>query len=493
MGQENTNQSRRGLPKTPAFDKLMLSKWAKRGQFEFNHAKNPAWNQAVAARRATVYRNFHQMTSLLGTDQKFALVIPAGTPKTRANDLSYPFRPFSAFSYLTGLGQDYEPYAVLVLHDQDACTLYTPSPKDFSTPDFFRNPEFGSFWIGNRPTPADFENFCDIPSQDLSALRSSLATLPQEIVAISNIDQNLDQLLNQSGSYSLKNRSYERFLSETISEARLIKDDLEVAEIQKAIDFTKLGFENVLSHLKQILKNPHGERLAESKFHEIARTLGNWEGYDSIVGAGADATTLHWMRNSNPVPAKSLILMDAGVEVDSLYTADITRTFPVNGRFSPVQKQVYQLVLEAADAVFEVAQPGNKFSDLNQAAFAVIQRGLIDWGVLPAKPEPDRFRRWIVHGVSHHLGLDVHDCAQARAEMYYGATLLPGMCFTIEPGLYFKNEDLSIPQELRGIGVRIEDNVHLTETGNQNLSANIPRKLKDVENWVKSFLNPRRS
>ena len=199
---------------------------------------------------------------------------------------------------------------------------------------------------------------------------------------------------------------------------------------------------------------------------------------------------MHWVNNDGSVAKNDLLLLDAGVEMDSLYTADITRTLPVSGKFSPIQKKIYDAVLEAADAGFKVAKPGARFRDVHDAAMKVIAKRTAEWGLLSVsaetslQPEFQLHRRWMVHGTSHHLGLDVHDCAQARKEMYLDAKLTPGMIFTIEPGLYFHSNDLSVPKEYRGIGVRIEDDVLITKTGVENLSAALPRKTKDIEKWL---------
>jgi Xaa-Pro aminopeptidase len=185
-----------------------------------------------------------------------------------------------------------------------------------------------------------------------------------------------------------------------------------------------------------------------------------------------------------------LILIDAGIELESYYTADITRTLPVNGTFTPRQREVYEAVREAADAAFAVVRPGIKFREIHAAAMKVIAAKTAEWGLLPVSAEeslePDQqyHRRYMVHGTSHHLGIDVHDCAQARRELYLEGELTEGMVFTIEPGLYFQPDDLTVPEEFRGIGVRIEDNILVTATGAENLSIGIPRTADDVEAWV---------
>jgi Xaa-Pro aminopeptidase len=234
--------------------------------------------------------------------------------------------------------------------------------------------------------------------------------------------------------------------------------------------------------------------VVETVFGSTARREGNGTGYDTIAAAGAHACTLHWIRNDGQVREGELILVDAGVEMDSLYTADVTRTLPVSGTFTDDQRRVYEAVLEAADAAFAVARPGSRFRDLHDAAMDVIARRLAEWGLLPVSAEETLdaesggyHRRWMVHGTSHHLGIDVHDCAQARREMYLDAVLEPGMVFTIEPGLYFKEDDETVPAGLRGIGVRIEDDVVVTADGCENLSAGLPRAPDEVEAWMASL------
>jgi Xaa-Pro aminopeptidase len=163
---------------------------------------------------------------------------------------------------------------------------------------------------------------------------------------------------------------------------------------------------------------------------------------------------------------------------------------PVDGTFTEAQRRVYEAVLEAQEAGMAAAKPGNTFRDIHQAAIEVIARKLDQWGLLPVPldealtDEGQQHRRWMVHGTSHHLGLDVHDCALARKEAYLDGVLEPGMVLTVEPGLYFKPDDQAVPEELRGIGVRIEDDVLITADGCENLSAALPRTADDVETWM---------
>ena len=213
----------------------------------------------------------------------------------------------------------------------------------------------------------------------------------------------------------------------------------------------KQGFDDVIADLPQIVAHPRGERLVEGTFNRRARAEGNQVGYDTIAASGPHACILHWTRNDGPVNDGDLILLDAGIELDSLYTADITRTLPISGTFTDVQRQVYEAVLEAADAARAIVKPGIVFREVHAAAMQVIARKTAEWGFLPVSAEesldPDLqyHRRYMVHGTSHHLGIDVHDCAQARRELYLDGEVHEGMVFTIEPGLYFQPDDLSVP------------------------------------------------
>lgn len=394
------------------------------------------------------------------------LVIAAGDAKQRSNDTDYPFRPHSAFAHLTGWGSDSEPGAVLVLDPVDdghVSTLYFRERAGRESSEFYANPAIGEFWIGARPSLAQV-------AADLG-----IGTAHIDDFAAGDDDRSL-------GS--------DEDLDRVVSELRLVKDDFEVAELRAAVDATGRGFDDIVTELPGLADRPRGERVVEGVFYTRARLDGNAVGYDTIAASGPHACILHWTRNDGALAGGDLILVDAGVEVDSLYTADITRTLPVSGTFSPVQRRVYEAVREAADAAFAIVRPGIVFREVHAEAMKVIARYTAEWGILPvsaeASLEPDAqyHRRYMVHGTSHHLGLDVHDCAQARRDMYHDGTVEEGMVFTIEPGLYFQPDDLTVPEEFRGIGVRIEDDILVTADGAENLSAGIPRTADEVEAWI---------
>lgn len=395
------------------------------------------------------------------------LVIPAGSLKQRSNDTDYVFRAHSAFAHLTGWASDAEPDSVLVFDPTDAghdVTLFFRERADRTTTEFYADATVGEFWIGPRPSLAGV-------AADLAIETAHLAEFaPVEGELVLDADDDLTRV---------------------VSELRLIKDEFEIAEMRHAVEITAKGFDDIIRQLPQAIDHARGERVVEGVFHRRAREDGNGEGYDTIAASGPHACYLHWTRNDGTVVPGDLILVDAGVEADSLYTADITRTLPVSGTFTEVQRRVYETVREAADAAFAAAQVGVRFRDVHAAAMTVIAARTAEWGLLPVTAEEaldadagGQHRRYMVHGTSHHLGIDVHDCAQARREMYYDGILAPGMVFTIEPGLYFQIDDLTVPAELRGIGVRIEDDILMTEDGPVNLSADIPRTADEVEAWI---------
>ena len=282
-------------------------------------------------------------------------------------------------------------------------------------------------------------------------------------------------------------------LAAYLSVLRITKDEWEIAQMREAIAATKVGFEAVIADLRAAVERGRGERWVEGTFGLHARHQGNGVGYDSICAAGDHANTLHWIKNTGEIHEGDMILLDAGVEVDSLYTADITRTLPVDGTFTEAQREIYDAVYAAQQAGIAAIKPGAKFSDIHAAAIRVIAEHLHAWGLLPEgidvegtlSDETGQYhRRWMVHGTSHHLGIDVHDCALATREEYLDAELRPGMIVTVEPGLYFKADDLLAPERFRGHGVRIEDDVLVTDTGSENLSAGMPRTAEAVEAWI---------
>ncbi|MEY4040429.1 MAG: hypothetical protein RLZZ52_1297, partial [Actinomycetota bacterium] len=372
--------NRSTTPASTTFQTYIASEWADREEII------PAPREEApfaAARRAKL--------SALYPDRR--IVIPAGEMKRRSNDTFYPFRAHSDFSYLTGWGSDSEPDAVLVMaptasgHD---ATLYFRERAGRDSDEFYANSDIGEFWVGPRPSLAQVAG-------DLALATRHLNELPEADAHVTEIPEDI---------------------ARDLSEMRLVKDSWEIQEMREAVASSIRGFADIARVLPAIAGNKRGERLVEGAFASRARLEGNGVGYGTIAASGAHACILHWVNNDGVVTDGDLILIDAGVERDSYYTADVTRTLPVNGTFTAVQRKVYEAVRAAADAAFQMVKPGITFRDVHNTAMGVIAEKTAEWGLLPVTaeeallPDNQHHRRYMVHGTSHHLGIDVHDCAQ---------------------------------------------------------------------------------
>ncbi|MFE2292646.1 aminopeptidase P family protein [Streptomyces sp. NPDC059452] len=410
------------------------------------------------------------------------LVIPAGNPKVRANDTDYPFRPSSDYVYLTG---DQSQDAVLVLEPgQDGehrATAYLLPRSDRESGEFWLD-YHGELWDGRRNSLTENERLLGLPCRDVRTLTERLAAATGPVRLLRDYDAGVDAALHDKVTAE---RDTEFRVA--LSEMRLVKDEFEIADLRHACQATARGFEDVVRLLGA--ESSTLERAIEGTFWMRARIEGNDVGYASVCAAGPHATTLHWVRNDGEARPGDLLLLDAGVESRNLYTADVTRTLPVDGRFTPIQRKVYDAVYEAQSAGIAAVKPGAKYRDFHHAAQRVLTEHLAAWGLFGDRSvdeayELGLYRRWTLAGTGHMIGLDVHDCAKARTELYVEGTLEAGMVLTVEPGLYFQADDLTVPEEFRGIGVRIEDDFLVTEDGNENLSADLPRAADEVEAWM---------
>jgi len=414
------------------------------------------------------------------------LVIPTGHRKVRANDTHYPFRPGSDFYYLTGA---LEPDCVLVLFPRGKShehLLFVEPNDGKSNPTFFMDGVKGELWEGSRFGVLESQTHYGITCRSLKELKKAIEAFAKKRGARMRILQGISPLIERmippGKAQSERNKELATFLSET----RLIKDPSEVGALRSAVLSTKRAFEDVIARLK----TAKSERELEGVLWTRARMEGNDVGYTSVVASGSHACTMHWNRNDGAIRKGDLLLLDAGIEGRSLYTADITRTFPISGKFNREQREIYELVLAAQRAAIRCVKPGNDFMAPNKAAMIVLAHGLEKLMILPMKAKEallehnNFYRRYSLHNVSHMLGLDVHDCAKARAESYKFGKLRPGMVLTIEPGLYFQPDDLTVPKKYRGIGVRIEDDIVVTSTGRRVLSSVFPRNPDKVEKWM---------
>jgi Xaa-Pro aminopeptidase len=442
----------------------------------------PARPVAGAAQAAAEHRR-RLSERLPGT----TIVVHSGTAPTRNDDNTYLFRPDSDFVWLTGCHAE---DAVLVMtprpggHD---ARLYLPPPFRPGDTGFFGDANHGELWVGASPGLPEWAEALQLDVEPLNALddHGLKGTSLKGALTIQTTSETFaaDHGLDPSA-----------LLDRHLSVLRMVKDAWEIEQMRLAVDATVRGFAAVAREIPRAISEGLGERWLQGTFDRHARTHGNGTGYTTIVGSGPNAPVLHWVRCDGPVLPDAALLLDMGVEAESLYTADVTRTLPASGTFSPQQREVHDLVEQAHRAGMAQVRPGVQYLDFHFAAMEVIAQGLHDWGLLPVSvdealsPKGQQHRRYLACGIGHHLGLDTHDCGHAEYEEYMGADLEPGVVMTVEPGLYFHAHDLTVPPELRGIGVRLEDDLLVTEDGAEVLSAALPIDAAGVEAWTRARL-----
>ncbi|AJW79809.1 aminopeptidase P family protein [Clavibacter michiganensis] len=459
------------LAEVPAFRDLMARGWITPDR---TPTTVPGAVEAAAAHRARLSAAMPGAT----------LVVVSGSAPTRNDDCRYAFRADSDFVWLTGVQIE---GAVLVMHavpgGHDA-VLHVPAPAHPGDPRFFSDADHGELWVGPAPAHADWQRVLGIPVRDPSRVAPDLSGVRdvRRAGAVTGVPSALADVPRDPAVVA------------TLGELRVIKDAWEIEELRRAVDDTVEGFAEVVREIPRA-RAQGGERWLQGTFDRHARTVGTGPGYATIVGGGGHATTLHWVRCDGPIRDGELVLLDMGVEARSLYTADVTRTIPVDGTFTPEQRLVHDIVERSHRAGLEAVAPGRPLVDFHHASMEVIAQGLHDMGLLPVSvdealsPAGQHHRRWLVCGIGHHLGLDVHDCSGAGLAGYDRA-VEAGMVLTVEPGLYFPPDDGMVPPELRGIGVRIEDDIVVTQTGSDVISDALPIDARGLESWMRAQRSP---
>jgi len=270
---------------------------------------------------------------------------------------------------------------------------------------------------------------------------------------------------------------------EVAGKLRAIKTKEEITCCRKSTEITSLAF----SDIRPLIRSGVSEKDIAAKFtHAIIHHGGDGNAYPPIVAAGKNACILHYNNYQNTLKSGDLVLVDAGASYQ-YYAADVTRTFPVDGQFSPVQKNLYQLVLEAQNNACSFAKPDKTIDDIHHVAVTTLIKGLCEQKIFKESPdevyEKKLYKKYYPHLTSHWIGIDVHDVDSYFDKEGKTKQLKPGMYLSIEPGLYFPPDDLSIPQSIRGIGIRIEDDILITESGHEILSGSIPKTLDEIENF----------
>lgn len=418
------------------------------------------------------------------------LIIPAGLPRVRSNDSDHRFRPGTDHVWLTGNGVAESVLVVDTTGGEAGSILYLRAPSGRDGDEFWQNDALGDLWVGPRPSLAETQAALGIETRPLADFTRDVeraARRARRIRVLPTLDESVDELVRSICGPEL---GPHLVLKATLDELRLIKNDWEIGRLQLAVDGTARGFDDCLEAWPVARAMPRGERYLEGTFARRALVEGQGPAYGSVVASGAHATTLHYTRNTGPLAEGDLVLMDMGVELPSLYAADITRTFPVSGEFTPLQRDVYSIVLRAQQAGVDSLRAGVRFQDYQDACGRALTEGLIDLGLIRCSvdeamaPSASYHRRWSISRAGHMLGMDVHDCNHAPHETYLGGVLAAGHTLTVEPGLYFQPGDLTVPAELRGLGIRIEDDLVVTETSSILLSAAMPRTPDAVEEWM---------
>jgi len=401
-------------------------------------------------------------------------IVCSSMHKTRSNDTEYPYRQESNFYYLTGFKED------------NACLVFIKKKKKVKTFLFVEKKDpTKELWNGKR----------------LGKDKAKKMFLVDNVFCIDELEEKLkkfsmkknflyyDFFVSSKSIEQLKKSFQEIYayynLAQIIRKMRLIKSSNEIKLIRKAVEITKKAHHNAISVDKSSLYEYQLQAMIENIFKNEGAYS---DAYTSIVAGGNNANTLHYIQNDKPLKDGDLILIDAGCEYE-YYASDITRTIPVNGVFSPAQKDLYNLVLDVQMKIISMIKPGVFRSTLHKKSEELLCEGMIRLGILSGNKksllEEKAHKKYYPHGVGHWLGIDVHDQAPYRFRDGKEIPFKEGMVLTIEPGLYCDKKDKTIPRKFRGIGIRIEDDILVTKDGYENLSKGIAKTIEEIEALAK--------
>jgi Xaa-Pro aminopeptidase len=408
-----------------------------------------------------------------------AIVLAAGHDAARNNDVDHEYRQPSTFWYLTGFD---EPDAVAVLRPGSR-TPYTLFVRPY-------DPTF-EIWVGYRagvrgavgPLGANAAYSTDQLDTQLPKVLADCDTVYYALGTDDRVDGIISGLVKRRRGLAQRGMKPIRRIEDPTSQIdlmRQIKTDDEIGLLQRAIDITARGFDAAMRTAAPGVHEYEVQAALERPFRQHGSPR---NGYPSIVAGGANACVLHYIRNRDPLGFDDLLLIDAGAEY-GYYTADVTRTWPVSGKFTAPQREIYDLTLESQRKAIADVKPGVGFDDVHRTATRTLVQGLIDLGIMSGSVdgimEQQSYRDYYMHATSHWLGLDVHDCGPYRDDRGQ-VRLRPGMVLTVEPGLYFGLQAKHTPEAYRGIGIRIEDDVLVTEDGCRVLSEGIPKDPAELE------------
>lgn len=412
-------------------------------------------------------------------DQKSVAIIPAAREATRSNDTQYRFRQDSDFYYLTGF-EEPEAIAVIAPASERKYTLFV-RPRD---------PE-QEIWVGRRAgvegAKSEFGAQESFPiaefEEKLQEILDGAEKLYYRLGVNTDLDGAIIKKIAQMRALNRKPIHPPRTIIDPatiVHEMRVLKSPEEIELMQRAADIAAEAHVEAMKAVRPGMKEYEVEALIEQIFR---RRGAAGPSYTSIVGAGANATVLHYINNDGELRDGDLLLVDAGAEYKG-YASDITRTFPINGRFSKAQREIYDLVLETQVACVEMVRPGVTHDEIKAHSVEMLTEGMVKLGLLKGEPaeliKEEKYKQFYMHGLGHLLGIDVHDVGI----YYYGKesrALEPGVVMTVEPGIYVAPDTKDIPEQYLGIGVRIEDDVLCTANGPRVLTTKVPKDPDEIE------------
>ena len=415
-------------------------------------------------------------------------ILFGGTSETRSHDTHHPFRQSSDLKYLTGSD---EPESILVIKDHlDSFeSILFVRPKN----------ELMELWEGKRLGPEKAKELfamdqcfsIDQFQEKLPELIKGHQILIADMFHPRTIKDIMPAISSGLNARRQKNHIPREFIhsNKIIGPMRLIKTDQELEFMRRSAQMASVGHKAAMAFCKPGRTEADVEEFMEFVFRMNGAHA---TAYESIVATGANACVLHYVENNAPIKSDELMLIDAGAEFHC-FASDITRTFPTSGTFTGVQKDLYQLVLNSQKDAIAMAKPGNTLGMIHQRATQTLAEGLNYLKISDKSAteliETGDIKKYYPHGTGHWLGLDVHDTCPYLDDDLEEIKLAPGMVFTVEPGLYFQNYQHEIDQKFRGIGIRIEDDILITEKGHENLTSTVPREIKEVEEACKEDYN----
>ena len=412
--------------------------------------------------------------------KKSVLLIPGANTQYRNADSAYAFRQDSNFYYLSGFCEPDSLMAIINNDDGINSVIFVP-PKD----------KLKEIWDGHRSGPIGaVKEFLFDKAYDNSEIDNMMPEIlfgcDQVLYPIgkkNGFDQKVIDWTTEASSKDRHSKSINILdASSTIGNARLIKDDHEISLIKKACD---ISAEAHIEAMKNV-KNAESEQSIESLYvYEFSKRGGRFPAYTPIVAGGENACVLHYIENNKKLNKNELLLVDAGCEYE-MYASDITRTYPISGKFSKEQLEIYKIVLDAMNSAIDKVKDGNNIMEPQQISEKIITNGLVELGLLHGDPEDlhkkGAFKDFYMHKIGHWLGLDVHDAGDYMEGDDF-MKFKPGMITTIEPGIYI-SPLMDVDDKWKGIGIRIEDDILVTKDGNENLTAKVPSDPAEIESLM---------